>query len=251
MLWEEIHAFDWSRRLYLLWDFCLWKEMTKTRWWWSAVFRYQKQNDEITTEKILLYSFKNDSLPSFAGFTLTFGVSATVRAEGEKNSQHSLLFETLTVAASAQQQQQQQRLPFCSGTALTFPVGTETFLRETSATAIDKASDYRGSNLEVWAWVEPSVTSGTHRLTRVRKYLTHLQRVVPVCAETALALDSLTSKVRIEMSKAVALSFPTEGGAARMWGKTHLFSRPPISPSASAQWHFWERPPPSLQGKAR
>lgn len=29
MLWKEIHTFDWSRRLSLLWDFCFWEKRQK------------------------------------------------------------------------------------------------------------------------------------------------------------------------------------------------------------------------------
>lgn len=68
-------------------------------------------------------------VPSFAGFTLTFGVSATVKAEGEKNAQHfkrhfSSIGNSLIVTASVEQ----QRVPFFIGTALTFSFVRVTFL---------------------------------------------------------------------------------------------------------------------------
>lgn len=172
-------------------------------------------------------------VPSFAGFTLTFGVSATVKAEGEKNAQHfkrhfSSIWNSLIGAASVEQ----QRVPFFIGTALTFSFVRETFLWEKSTTAIDKANNYTGSNLEIWTWVKQFGSSAlwisfVHRLTCVRKSLAYLERKAPVCAETALAFDSLTSKMKMKMK--INTSTTEQWPSAYQW-EEEPYEREEISP---------------------
>lgn len=65
-------------------------------------------------------------VPSFAGFTLTFGVSTTVKEKGKKHNVLRFLFyfRSRVMAAGVER----QRVPFFSGTTLTFSFTMETFL---------------------------------------------------------------------------------------------------------------------------
>lgn len=63
--------------------------------------------------------------PSFADFTLTFGVSATVEEEEKNNILRFTSYLSSRVMAAGVKQ---QRVPFFTGAALTFSFTRETFL---------------------------------------------------------------------------------------------------------------------------
>lgn len=90
--------------------------------------------------------FRN-TVPSFAGFARTFGASATVKEEGKKHniSRFLFYFSSHGMAACVEQ----RHVPFFSGTVLTFSFTRETFLCETSATAIDTAKKCGSSYIEI------------------------------------------------------------------------------------------------------
>lgn len=81
----------------------------------------------------------------------------------------SSIWNSLIVAASVKQ----QRVPFFSGTALTFSFVRETFLWEMSATEIDKANNYRGSNSEIWTRVK-QFGSSAHTDWHVSESIWHI-----------------------------------------------------------------------------
>lgn len=110
---------------------------------------------------------------------------------GGKNAQHfkrhfSSIWNSLIVAASVKQ----QRVPFFSGTALTFSFVRETFLWEMSATEIDKANNYKSSYLEMWTWVK-QFGSSAHTDWHVSESIWHIWSVRHLSVQRRLWLLTL------------------------------------------------------------